>query len=193
MIIYLHGFGSNGNAFKARLFKRIYPGINIFSPDLSIEPKKAITFLEKYIFGQCHNSPCLVVGSSLGGFYALHLHVQFNLPAVLLNPTVQPVADLKRRIKNYPDFDPRGMIGWNDAYLDEFSDYYHDPNEICKDKLTVYLNRDDELLDYHIAENYFQPSGCKIILNDKGGHVFLNFTEILPEIISVYDRISNKE
>jgi hypothetical protein len=193
MIIYLHGFGSNGNAFKARLLKRIYPGINIFSPDLSIEPIKAITFLEKYISEQCHNIPCLVVGSSLGGFYALHLHVRFNLPAVLLNPTVQPVADLERRIKNDSDFDPQGLIGWNEAYLDEFSDYYHDPNEIRKDNLTVYLNRDDELLDYRIAENYFQPSGCKIILNDKGGHVFLNFTEILPEIISVYDRISNKE
>jgi len=193
MIIYLHGFGSNGNAFKARLLKRIYPGINIFSPDLSIEPKKAITFLEKYISGQCQNSPFLIVGSSLGGFYALHLHVRFNIPAVLLNPTVQPVADLKRRIKNDSGFDPQVLIGWNDAYLDEFSDYYHDPNEIRKDKLTVCLNRDDELLDYRIAENYFQPSGCKIILNDKGGHVFLNFTEILPEIISVYDRISNKE
>jgi len=67
MIIYLHGFGSNGNAFKARLFKRIYPEINIFSPDLSVEPAKAIIFLEKYISGQCQNSPCLVVGSSLGG------------------------------------------------------------------------------------------------------------------------------
>ncbi|MBU4443866.1 hypothetical protein KJ656_02130, partial [bacterium] len=46
--------------------------------------------------------------------------------------------------------------------------------------------RDDEVLDYRHALHYFQKSDCKIVLNDKGEHVFLNFTDILPEIIETY-------
>ncbi|MCK4716618.1 MAG: hypothetical protein KAT54_07400, partial [Candidatus Marinimicrobia bacterium] len=91
MIIYLHGYGSSGNAFKARLLKRIYPDIETFSPDLPHDPNETIRFLEAVIQENCHNQPCMLIGSSLGGFYALHLHIKFKVYAVMLNPTIQPI------------------------------------------------------------------------------------------------------
>jgi len=186
MIIYLHGYGSSGNAFKARLLKRIYHDIEMFSPDLPPDPDETIRFLEAVIQEKCQNQPCMLIGSSLGGFYALHLHIKFKLYAVLLNPTIQPIDDLERRLVTEPEFDnqaPRGLIIEN---LNQMMKYYHHPELIHGDRLRVYLNRDDEVLDYRNALHYFQKSDCEIILNDKGEHVFLNFTDILTEIIETY-------
>lgn len=190
MIIYIHGFGSSGKAFKARLLKRLYPEIPLYSPDLPQEPQEAIQLLEDFILKKCHSKQLLLIGSSLGGFYALHLHVKYNLFAVLLNPTVQPTPDLGNRIKNYTNFNPSLSAEWQRKYLPYLSQYYHSPQEIHRNMLFVYLNRDDEILNCQIAEAYFKQSNCRFSLFDQGGHVFLNFPQILPEIISLYDQIT---
>ena len=189
MIIYLHGFGSNGNAFKARLIKRLYPEIPIVSPDLPFEPSRAISLVKTIIEQRPKNEKCLIIGSSLGGFYGLHLSVTLNIPAVLLNPTVQPVTDLKKRIENETDFDHQLLKGWQSDYLDQMSNLYHEPEDIRNCNVHVYLNRDDELLNYRIAQNYFEKCGCKLTISDTGGHVFLNFTKILPEIINYFHNL----
>ena len=189
MIIYLHGFGSDGNAFKARLIKRLYPEIPIFSPDLPFEPGKAISLVKTLIEQKTDKDKCLIIGSSLGGFYALHLSVILNVPAVLLNPTVQPVKDLKKRIDTEKIFDPQLLKGWENDYLKQMKALYHEPENIRNCNVHVYLNRDDELLNYKIAQNYFEKCGCKLTINDTGGHVFLNFTNILPEIIDYYHNL----
>jgi len=189
MIIYLHGFGSNGNAFKARLIRRIYPEIELLSPNLPAEPDRAIAIVEQLIIGRSNENKCLIVGSSLGGFYALHLHIKLKTSAVLLNPTIHPAHDLARRIQDDPNFSPQAINRWCDSYLKQLEKYFHNPEQIQKEKLHVYLNRDDEILDYRIARQYFRKSGCRLILNDAGGHVFLNFTKVLPEIINLHDQL----
>ena len=189
MIIYLHGFGSSGNAFKARLIKRLYPDIPIYSPDLPFEPAKAIALLNTYIGQKIRKDRCLLIGSSLGGFYALHLNAVFNVPAILLNPTVQPIKDLKKRIETEKDFNHNLHEGWKNEYRKQMSTLNHKPEEIQNSNVSVYLNRDDEILDYKIAQQYFEKVGCKLIMSNTGGHVFLNFTKILPEIIDYYHNL----
>ncbi|MBN2601447.1 MAG: hypothetical protein JXR87_05610 [Candidatus Marinimicrobia bacterium] len=189
MIIYLHGFGSNGNAFKARLIKRLYPEIPIVSPDLPFEPVKAVALVKTIIEQRTNSEKCLIIGSSLGGFYGLHLSVTLKIPAVLLNPTVQPVADLMKRINNDTDFDHQLPNGWQSDYLNQMNSLYHKPEDIRNCDVHVYLNRDDELLKYTIAQNYFKKCGCKLTISDTGTHVFLNFTKILPEIIVYYHNL----
>jgi len=189
MIIYLHGFSSNGNAFKARLIKRLYPDIPIYSPDLPFEPAKAIALLNTYIEQQIGKDRCLLIGSSLGGYYALHLNAVFNVPAVLLNPTVKPITDIKKRIETENDFDHQLHEGWKNEYIKQMSTLYHKPEDILNSNVSVYLNRDDELLDYKIAQQYFEKTSYKLIMSDTGGHVFLNFTKILPEIINHYHNL----
>ena len=191
MIIYIHGFGSSGKAFKARLLRRLYPEIPLYSPDLPHKPQQAIQFLEDLIIDKCDSKQLLLIGSSLGGFYALHLHIKFYLFAVLLNPTVQPISNLESQLKNRSNFDPAISAEWQQKYLPHLAQYYHPPQEIHSEKLNVYLNRDDEILNYRIAEEYFKQSNCTISLFDHGGHVFLNFPQILPGIISVYDQINS--
>jgi predicted esterase YcpF (UPF0227 family) len=190
MIIYIHGFGSSGKAFKARLLKRLYPEVPLYSPDLLQGPQHAIKFLEDFILNKCDLNQLLLIGSSLGGYYALHLHVKYHLFAVLLNPAVRATSNLESQIENHSNFDPAVSAEWQQQYLPHLAKYYHSPQEIHYERLYVYLNRDDEILNYRIAEEYFKQSNCTISLFEHGGHVFLNFPQILPEIISVYDQIS---
>jgi predicted esterase YcpF (UPF0227 family) len=192
MIIYIHGFGSSGKAFKARLLKRLYPEIPLYSPDLPQEPQQAIQFLEDFILKNCNSKQLLIIGSSLGGFYALHLHIKYHLCAVLLNPAVRPISNLESHIQSHNNFEPSVSVEWQQKYLAQLADFYHSPQEILRDRLFVYLNRNDEILNYQVAEEYFRQSNCTINLFDRGGHVFLNFPQILPEIISLYDRIVSK-
>lgn len=188
MIIYLHGFGSDGNAFKARLIRRLYPDIPLYSPDLPFEPSAAIALVKKRI-EETENHRCLLIGSSLGGFYALRLNAVLNVSAVLINPTVQPVRDLQKRIEREEDFDQQLLKDWRNEYLAQMDALYHAPEDIRNRNMRVYLNRDDELLGYRVAQKYFAKTGCELIINDTGGHVFLNFTEILPEIIAYYHNL----
>jgi len=186
MIIYLHGFGSNGNAFKARLIRRLYPEISLYSPDLPMEPTRAVSLVRTFIQKLANSEPCLLIGSSLGGFFALHLHIEQNIPAILLNPVVTPEKDLQRYLGS-PESSNRKLLPIpKEKYIRQLRKLSHPAKSIRSSGLFVYLNRDDEVLDYRVAQNYFQKSRCNVIINEKGGHVFLNFTDLLPEIISVY-------
>lgn len=189
MIIYLHGFGSNGNAFKARLIRRLYPEVPLFSPDLPREPEKALQRVTDYIEALPDRKKCLLIGSSLGGFYALHLNAALSIPAILLNPTIKPVRDLKRRVESDKDFN-RSLHSEEDAeILEQLMRLYYPPESLKADNLTVHLNRDDEILDYRIAEHYFWNTPAKLVIHPAGGHVFLNFTKILPDIIEYYHNL----
>jgi predicted esterase YcpF (UPF0227 family) len=189
MIIYLHGFGSNGNAFKARLMRRLYPAVELLSPDLPHEPEQAIDNVGRLIRDHCDRKKILLIGSSLGGFYALHLCSSMSVSAVLLNPTIRPLHDLDRKIQTGSQSSDQLIKHWRDQHRKQLERYWHAPDTVKGTNLLVYLNRDDEILDYRIAESYFRQTGCRIIINDNGGHVFLNFTQVLPEIMTFYDQL----
>ena len=95
-ILYLHGFCSSPESWKARLLAdamtRRGQGERFFCPFLSPVPREAIAQAEEIIHREA--GPLAVVGSSLGGFYATWLAEKFDLRAVLVNPAVvaPPVA-----------------------------------------------------------------------------------------------------
>ena len=73
MIIYIHGFGSSGEASKAKLFRKYFKSIgeNFISPSLSYVPTLAIKTLEELI--ESYHEDVYLIGSSLGGYYSTYL------------------------------------------------------------------------------------------------------------------------
>ena len=75
-IIYLHGYGSNGNTEKSAILKEHFE--HVFSPTLSLDPNEVSrtlhTLLKDVIdnpeFSNDSSSPIVLVGTSLGGFLA---------------------------------------------------------------------------------------------------------------------------
>ena len=97
-IVYLHGFRSSPQSFKARLLAaRLQArgqGERLQAPQLADSPAQAIAALENTLrIGPGD----VLVGSSLGGFYATVLVERHGARAVLLNPVVDAAAVLTGR------------------------------------------------------------------------------------------------
>ncbi|MDD5765285.1 MAG: hypothetical protein PHW79_03365 [Candidatus Marinimicrobia bacterium] len=188
MICYLHGFASSGNAMKAQLLKKHLPEIEVLSPDLPIEPVKVLTVIDSTL-NVYNNKKILLVGSSLGGFYANYFHSRYNIPAVLLNPTIDPVSDMKSAVGTHRYFNSGETFEWKEKYLRQLEKISSTPMMMTQSALTVYLAEDDTVLDYRKAESYFKSSGCTMRILETGGHQLMNFTEIIPEICEFYKQI----
>ena len=189
MILYLHGFGSSGNAFKARLLRRFFPDVSIASPDLPIEPDRAIQSITQFIRENA-SGKILLIGSSLGGFYAQHLSHEHRISAILLNPAVYPWQNLNDRIGDNVRADNTSQhFEWMEKYLKQLHALYRKPADYQKDLLHVYLNKDDEVLDFREAENEFRSIGCAIQISAEGGHVFTNFAKIRQQIATIYHQL----
>ena len=90
MVIYLHGFGSAGFGEKAQKFLEYFED-EMITPTLSTVPVLAIATLEQIIEAFINRGiKVSLIGSSLGGFYALYLANKYDLKAVLINPAVTP-------------------------------------------------------------------------------------------------------
>ncbi|MEN9774611.1 MAG: hypothetical protein RL322_1681 [Pseudomonadota bacterium] len=88
-VLYLHGFRSSPASFKARLLAqamtRAGRANDFICPQLPDAPEQAWTLIVDQIRVDEHD---LVVGSSLGGFYAHAVAEQTGCRAVLLNPAM---------------------------------------------------------------------------------------------------------
>ena len=126
-LLYLHGFRSSPASFKARRLAAWMagrrPAATWWCPQLPPSPAAA---LQLVLQGSAHwpAERSAVVGSSLGGFYALVLAAQRpRWRAVLLNPALHPARDLAAQVGpqtayHAPD-DPAQAFDFTPAALDE--------------------------------------------------------------------------
>lgn len=98
MLIYVHGFNSSAQSFKARLLRERMAELGLTAdfacPELAHRPRQAMAQLEDLITTLPRASTALV-GSSLGGFYATWLAEKYRLKCVLVNPAVRPYELLR--------------------------------------------------------------------------------------------------
>lgn len=97
MILYLHGFRSSPQSFKAQLIAKRLQALGRAAeyccPQLPASPRQAVQ-LGLDLVHDCAPSQLTLIGSSLGGYYATWLAEQLGCRAVLLNPAVEPPRDL---------------------------------------------------------------------------------------------------
>lgn len=96
-VIYIHGYGSNGQAETATNLRRILANeFEVVAPTYDAShPDAAMAILETTFLQLQRHAP-IVVGTSLGGFFANALSRRFNVPAVLVNPSIKPSASLHK-------------------------------------------------------------------------------------------------
>ena len=96
LIIYIHGFNSSPASEKAQQFSNFCQEsgkYDIAVPEVSHDPQAAVTQLEA-LFRDAPEKPILLVGSSLGGYYATWLAEKHQCKAALVNPAISPVKTL---------------------------------------------------------------------------------------------------
>jgi len=171
MIIYLHGFGSHGNAKKANMFREYFRsiGVGFIAPTLSYIPKLAIDTLSE-IIDVCDDDIYLI-GSSLGGYYSTYLSNNKKVKKVILiNPAVKSPSTLKKALN-------RGICYYDNSEFEFTTQHIEylksiEPPHIDEQKFMVFLQKGDEVLDYRDAKNRYKNS--KLIIQNGGNHSFEN-------------------
>lgn len=113
--LYVHGFASSGRANKAEQLRAILDD-EVLSPSLTHRPKSDIETLEAAVR---EHKVTTVVGSSLGGFYALYLGRRFDLRLVLINPSLRAQDTTRRYLGTCTVFDTAETFEWTEKEVDE--------------------------------------------------------------------------
>ncbi|WP_456479434.1 YqiA/YcfP family alpha/beta fold hydrolase [Nautilia sp.] len=170
-IIYIHGFGSCGLGNKSRAIKNHFD-IKTLTPDLPPSPKNTLNLLAGLITPRT-----ILIGSSLGGYYAIYLAEKFSLKAVLINPSLKPYKTLRDYTGTQYRFCDNKAFEWKKEYLKELKKYKIKPK---KGKYLVLLQSGDEVLNYKKTLKKFKNrSNAKVIVEQGGNHRFENISDYL--------------
>ena len=173
MIIYIHGFASSGYGSKALIFKAHFKAhaqrVRYLHPSLSPVPQLAVATLENLIETLEKDYEIALMGSSLGGFYALYLAERYGLKAVLINPALKAQHTLLKYAglnKNFYDGAAFEMLPSHLEYLKTLEQ----PAPADQEKLLLMLQKGDDVLDYREALALLPKA--KLILEEGGDHSF---------------------
>lgn len=184
-IIYLHGFNSSPDSQKAQAVSRYFAEafadkieiLDLIIPVLPYDPKDAIALLEGLIE---EVDRCVLIGSSLGGYYSIYLAEKYQLKAILINPAV---SFDKKASEGFLGFHTNDYTGeefeLNGKHMDFFNTLHVDVIQYPQNFFLL-VQTGDEVIDYQRAVKKF--SDGKQIVQDGGDHSFVDFATVLPEI-----------
>ena len=124
-LLYLHGFRSSPQSFKARMMGRYVaqlpgPGVTWVCPQLPPSPAAAMALMQATVQGWPVDGTA-VIGSSLGGFYATVLAERLGCLAAVINPAVDPARDLTRHVGEQTSYhDPQDRFFFRPEFIAEF-------------------------------------------------------------------------
>lgn len=181
-LLYLHGFNSSPASGKASQLVEVMTALGLAAglrvPALHHHPRQAIAQLEALI---TELGRPVLVGSSLGGYYATFLAERHGLKALLINPAVRP-----HRL-----FD--GYLGpQQNLYSGETWELTEDHVQALAEldvpppqdpaRYQVWLQTADETLDYRQAAAHYRA--CALRIQAGGDHGFQGFAERLPALLA---------
>ncbi len=173
-ILYLHGFASCGEGNKSSELKKYFGEENVLSPDLSPSPFDTIQMIEELLKSENID---LLIGSSLGGFYATCLAEKYQMKAILLNPSIQPWETLAPYVGWQKRFCDEEVFEFKTVYLEQLRTMVVAPE---RGKYLLLLQSEDEVLDYTKAQSLYNKH--KVIVEYGGNHRFENIHDYMSMI-----------
>lgn len=181
--LYLHGFCSSPKSDKGILLERAHheSGIRFIAPAMHCGPKKASEIILESI-KDVDPADLVIIGSSLGGFYATWLAEKLSARAILLNPAVMPwrvVGDnLGKHRVHVEDIEIEVLP----EHLDELREMEVTELERPCNYVTI-LGTNDEVLDWTEGRDFYRDTEQWII--EGADHRLSDFSSILPRIMEI--------
>ena len=184
--LYLHGFLSSPQSAKAQqlvaYFQQHLPDAGLDIPKLDFEPAVAMAQAKLALLTlQQSYANIVIIGSSLGGFYATYLAQTEQVKAVLINPAVRPFELFADHLGTQRHYHSDEVFELKQEHIEQLKTFYC-PVISAPDKLFLLLQTGDETLDYHQAAEYYRA--CPSWIEAGGNHSFENFIERMPMILS---------
>ena len=187
MILYLHGFRSSPNSFKARVMAERLAALGRSAewccPMLPVSPLEAVALVEERV-AAANPEHVTVIGSSLGGYFATHLAEKHGWRAVLLNPAVVPERDLSHYLGEQPLWHGGGSIVVEPRHLDELRAL--GVARITRpERYYLFAATGDEVLDYR--EMLAHYPGVQTRLIEGSDHAISEFPDYVDDVLAFCD------
>jgi predicted esterase YcpF (UPF0227 family) len=188
MILYLHGFRSSPHSAKAQMMARRMRELGLedqyYCPQLPASPKAAMASVLEWIANlpQAHLAENLIiVGSSLGGFYATWLAQRLDCRAVLLNPAVQPPRDLEQYVGVTTQFHSDEPFEFKAEYMAELQ-ALSVPAVSRPERYFLIAATGDEVLDWREMVAHYPGARQRVI--DGSDHGISEFEAYVDEVLA---------
>lgn len=188
MILYLHGFRSSPESFKARMMADAMAerGLNEAwaCPQLPASPREAIDLAmgmaRDRLASAASPRELTVIGSSLGGFYATWIAEQLGCKAVLLNPAVNAARDLATQVGEHHMYHSGAPFVFLPEYVAELA-AIHAPRITQPDRYFLVAATGDEVLDWREMRDRY--AGCRQRIVQGSDHGLSDFADWMPEVL----------
>ena len=176
-LMYIHGYGSTGNAVKAQQLHAMFPDARLVAPTFdydTLTPQEVYRRLQSIVADE---KPRLILGSSTGGYYALCCTHFFDGPIWCVNP-----------VRDIVDTIERHLAQGGDNIAQRLSEYKTFDQQVFQQlkprdgQLHFALSTDDELLGDHRPLLAMFPNYGSVVWKDRCGHRFFRFEELKEAI-----------
>ena len=184
MILYLHGFRSSPQSFKARVVGRKMAELGraneLFCPQLPASPSEAMA-LALTLVGRCPPAQLAIIGSSLGGYYATWLAEKLGCRAVLLNPAIVPLKDLDQHVGVSTAYHSDQPFEFKREYIEQL-------RALKVDRITrperyfLIAATGDEVLDYRDMLAHY--AGARQHVIDGSDHAIPEFEQYVDQVLA---------
>jgi predicted esterase YcpF (UPF0227 family) len=193
MILYLHGYRSSPDSFKARMLADEMARRGLSAdwrcPQLPPSPRQAVDLAmalarEQLAVlaqrGQASPRGLTVIGSSLGGYYAGWLAEQLDCKAVLLNPAVHAARDLATQVGPQTMYHSGAPFEFRAEYVDELA-ALETAAPTRPERYFLVAATGDELLDWREMRDRY--AGCRQRIVQGSDHGLSDFAVWMPEVL----------
>jgi len=182
--VYLHGFNSGYDPTneKIKALEQIGTVSGITYDTFAHYPR----ILTSLLAGISYSDELVMVGTSLGGYWAARVAENLKVPSVIINPVTDPATSLAK----YQDINCQNYTTGKDNSLNEFAVTSYRGHELSNDvsfyyKPLVLCDRGDAVLSCTATENVL--SDMPMHTFQGGNHRFSHMQESL-ELIQNYVR-----
>ena len=189
MILYLHGFKSSPDSFKARLLGETLTAQGrageYLCPQLPASPGAAVA-VALALVQDVPASQLTVIGSSLGGFYATWIAERLGCRAVLLNPAVQPPRDLEQYVGVSCAYHSDQPFEFKHAHIDELRALTV-PAITRPERYLLIAATGDEVLDWREMQAHYP--GARQVIIAGSDHGIADFADYLATVLAFCNQL----
>lgn len=159
-ILNIHGYKGDSENSACRALREL--GLDVISPQIDYDADSPENILETLKAVLIEKKPDMLVGTSLGGFFALALAVETGLPARMVNPCLMPFITL-------PELGYSGDIC---RYIGIFGSFAKlEQDNICaiiggQDEVISYYDFTEKIIKDHVVYPEGKHSGATLPLKD---------------------------
>ena len=186
LLVYLHGFRSSPRSSKAvmtgqgiKVVSSLENPIEWYCPQLLASPKESMAMVEDRI-KRSGVDRIVVVGSSLGGFYANYLAEKYGCKAVVLNPAVRAARELAPHVGMMTAYDSDEPFDFRPEYIDELTSLQVEKIS-NPSRYFLIAAKGDELLDWQEMVSFYP--GAKHLVLEGGDHGIADYADHLPQVL----------